>query len=94
MFLNKVIKIILITLLILFVPYIGMQFSNEIKWTFFDFTMAGFFIFVAISLINFLFYFLKNNKYKYWILGLFVLFFIIIWIELAVGIFNSPFAGS
>jgi len=37
---------------------------------------------------------IKNTKYRILIIGLILILFLLTWAELAVGIFDSPFAGS
>ena len=81
-------------LLLLLIPLAAMQFSSEVNWSLFDFVIMGF---LLLSL-GFGIRFIRNKKsvLKYpllMIIAVVVLFFII-WAELAVGIFGSPFAGS
>ncbi|MGB1405241.1 MAG: hypothetical protein ACPG6F_06165 [Flavobacteriaceae bacterium] len=81
-------------LLILLIPLTAMQFSSEVNWSLFDFVIMGF----LLLALGFSIRFIRNKKsvLKYpllMIIAVVVLFFII-WAELAVGIFGSPFAGS
>jgi hypothetical protein len=81
-------------LIILLVPLIGMQLSSEINWGLFDFIVAGILIIVLILALELTFRKVKSNKKRLWLVILIGILFIMIWIELAVGIFGSPFAGS
>jgi len=36
----------------------------------------------------------KNTKYRILIIGTIVIVFLLVWAELAVGIFDTPFAGN
>ncbi|MGB0829018.1 MAG: hypothetical protein ACPGO9_06040 [Flavobacteriaceae bacterium] len=81
-------------LLLLLIPLTVMQFSSEVNWSLFDFVIMG----VLLLALGFSIRFIRNKKsvLKYpllMIIAVVVLFFII-WAELAVGIFGSPFAGS
>ena len=86
--------IILIIVLILLIPLIAMQFTSEVIWSVFDFIIAAILLLsvgLGIELI------LRNVKtIKTRIIFSAILFAIvsIIYIELAVGIFESHFAGS
>jgi uncharacterized BrkB/YihY/UPF0761 family membrane protein len=75
-------------------PLIGMQLSSEINWELFDFIVAGIIITVLILVIELIFRKIQSNKKRLWLVLLIGVLFIIIWVELAVGIFGSPFAGT
>ena len=81
-------------LLLLLLPLIGMFISNEINWSFFDFIIMGsLLIFLSIG-INFVSNRTKNLKNRVLYIGILVIIFMLIWAELAVGLFGTPFAGS
>jgi len=87
-------KKIFYPLFLLLIPLIGMSITNEINWSPFDFVIMGFIlIFFGIG-INFVSNRTKNLKTRMLYIGILVLIFMLIWAELAVGIFNTPFAGS
>lgn len=80
---------------ILSVPLIAMQFTNEVDWDATDFIIAGILLLFGTAIVIEL----VSRKAKtpgkralYIILVLLTLF--LIWAELAVGIFGTPFAGS
>lgn len=85
---------VFLPLLLLLLPLLGIFISDEINWSFFDFIIMA----VLILTLSFSFKQLFNTtkKLKYRIIGisLILLVFIIIWAELAVGIFGTPFAGN
>src|SRR6188508_1495140 len=93
--LNKRLTAILITVvLLLSVPLIAMQFTNEVKWGAFDFLVMG--ILLLGTGLTCEFVMRKVTKFEHRILliaGILVALFLI-WAELAVGIFGTPFAGS
>ena len=79
---------------LLAIPYIAMQFSSEVAWTKFDFIIAGVFLFVLVFLAELILRKVSLKKYRYLLLAVLIFIFLLIWLELAVGIFNTPFAGS
>lgn len=87
-------KLPLSLLSLLLIPLIAMQFTTEVKWKIGDFLVAG----VLLSLLGFGIQYILNSKLlkkgKVSLGILLVLVVILIWIELAVGLFGTPFAGS
>ena len=75
-------------------PLIGMQLSSEINWELFDFIVAGIIITVLILVVELIFRKFQSSKKRFWLVFLIWVLFIMIWVELAVGIFESPFAGT
>lgn len=92
---NKRVKIIIIIIIvILLIPLIAMQFTDEVKWSFFDFIAAGILLLGTGLVCEFVMRKVKSTKQRIVICGIVVLVLILIWIELAVGIFGTPFAGN
>lgn len=87
--------ILLISLvLLLLIPFVGMQYSNEVKWSLNDFIIMGVILLSFGIIINkIIYHVVAFNKRVILILTLIILF-LLLWAELAVGLFNSPFAGS
>ncbi len=79
---------------ILMVPLIAMQFTNEVNWNLFDFIIAGGLLLGTCFLGEYLFRKIKNTKYRTAVIILLIAAFILIWVEMAVGIFGSPIAGN
>ena len=79
---------------LLLLPLIGGFISIEINWNLFDYLVMGFLLtimgFSAILVYNKF----KNSKLKYIYLAVIGVIFLLIYIELAVGIFGSPIAGD
>ena len=67
-------------------PLIGMQLSSEINWELFDFIVAGILITVLILVVELIFRKIQSNKKRLWLVLLIWVLFIMIWVELAVGI--------
>ncbi|MDM1049109.1 hypothetical protein [Sphingobacterium hotanense] len=83
-----------IPVVLLCIPIVAMQFTNEVNWNAIDFLVAGILLFGSVFIIDLLWRNVKNKR-NFWIGTAIVLFLLIIlWAELAVGIFGSPIAGS
>lgn len=82
------------TALILMVPLLAMQFTNEVDWTLSDFIIMGVLL-SGTGLLFVLFASLVKTVQQRWAIGI-VLFIVLFftWVELAVGLFGTPFAGS
>ena len=87
-------KIILGTFIILLIPFTAMQFTNEVNWSVFDFVIAGILIFAVGLAIELILRKIKTPKLRVASIVAIIIAFLIIWAELAVGIFGSPFAGN
>lgn len=86
--------IILIVVIILLIPAIAMQFTTEVNWEIGDFIVAGVLLLGTGFLIDLVIRKVKSTKTKIGVSVLLFLALVLIWIELAVGIFGTPFAGS
>ncbi len=79
---------------LLIVPLIGMSITEEVNWSLFDFIIMGALILSVSIGIRFILNKTKNVKNRIIYLGIIGLIFFLIWAELAVGIFGTPFAGN
>lgn len=80
--------------LLLLIPFIAMQFTNEVVWDETDFIVMGMLL-LAVGLgVEVVLRKIKSNKKRLLWIGIVLFLFILIWGELAVGIFGTPFAGS
>ena len=87
------IRILPIVGLLLSIPLIAMQLTNEVNWSFFDFIIMGAFLTLTGLLIG-IFQKVKNSKNRLMLLITIVMMFFLIWAELAVGLFGTTFAGD
>ncbi len=86
--------IVLTVALILLMPLIAMQFTDEVDWKLFDFVIMGVLLLGTGLLGEFVLRAVKNKDYQIGLIALVLVALLLIWAELAVGIFGSPFAGS
>ena len=91
---KRFIGILLTVTMLLCIPLIAMQFTNEVNWTLSDFIIAGVLLLSTGIIIEAVARNVRNRKTRIGIvLGILIAFFLV-WAELAVGIFGTPFAGS
>ncbi len=91
---QKTLTIYALPLALLSIPLVGNLFSKEVNWSGADFLIAGALLFTTGFLINLIRNRIKKQSQKVMICIFIVLTIALVWIELAVGIFGSPFAGS
>lgn len=85
---------VFLPLLLLLIPLIGMLFSNEVNWSFFDFIIMGILILVMSFGIKLVLKTTPKKMYRILIIGIILILFLLVWAELAVGVFETPFPGS
>lgn len=79
---------------LLLIPLIAMQFTNEVNWSVADFIIMGFLLTSAALLLQLVRSLGLSKRTKIG-LSLGVIFlFLLVWGELAVGLFGSPWAGN
>jgi len=83
-----------IILCILSIPLIAMQFSTEVNWSISDFVIAAILLLSFALIGDFARRKLSSFKYRYFVYLLIILCFLLLWAEMAVGIFNTPISGS
>lgn len=91
---QKTLAIYTIPVVVLSIPLLGNLFSNEFNWSASDFLIAGILLFTTAFLINLVRNTIKKQNQKIVICIFILLALALIWLELAVGILGSPFAGS
>lgn len=83
-----------ISLLLLLIPLIASWLSSDVNWSPMDYLLGGTLLTGLFLAIGILYRLGKSIIWKVILLAITLIFFLLIWLELAVGIFNSPFAGS
>jgi hypothetical protein len=84
---------IFLPLFVLLVPLVGVIFF-ELDWSGFDFLVMTLLILSLSILINLILYYTDSSKLKLLLIFIVSILFLLIWAELAVGIFGTPFAGN
>ena len=87
-------KVLGVTLILLLIPLIASLISDEVHWSLNDFILMGFMVFttglIGINVLKVI----KNKKIRWITIALLCLMFLLVWAEFAVGIFDTPVAGS
>jgi uncharacterized protein YybS (DUF2232 family) len=92
---NKRLTGILITVaLLLLIPLVAMQFTNEVDWSLSDFVIMGILLLGTGLICEFVMRKVKKTEKRIAVIAIILVVFFLIWAELAVGIFGTPFAGS
>ncbi len=92
---NKRLIIILSAVaVLLLIPFIAMQFTEEVNWTLADFIVAGILFLTSSIIIELVLRIIKKSGYRIAIIISVLVVLLLIWAELAVGIFGTPFGGS
>lgn len=84
---NRLLLIISLTAILLMIPLIAMQFTEDVNWTLFDFVVAGILLFGTGILCELAIRKLKKPQYRYAALLIIMTVLLLIWVELTVGIF-------
>ena len=88
------IKILQMVGLLLIIPLIAMQLTDEVEWSLFDFIIMGTLLLITGLTGEIIFKKVKKYKHRVILYVVVAIIFFLIWAELAVGIFGTPFAGS
>ncbi len=88
-------KIIIgIIIILLLIPLIAMNFTDEVSWTGLDFLVMGAMLLSVGFLIELVFRKVLKVKQRVALVIVIILALLIVWAELAVGIFGTHFDGS
>jgi hypothetical protein len=86
---KRLIGIVIAVAFLLLVPLIA-----RAPWSRFDFILVGVLLLATGLMIEIVLRAVKNTKHRIAICAAILAAFFIIWVELAVGIFGTPFAGN
>jgi len=93
---NKRLFLIMLTVgILLLIPFTVMQFtSSEVNWSPIDFLTAGVLLMGTGLACELVLRKVKRKSYRIAICAALLFALALVWIELAVGLFGTPFAGS
>ena len=91
---KRLLFIIIICILLLLIPLIVMQFTEEVQWAAMDFLVAGILLLGAGLIFDLILRKITNHRSRVTLILLLILVFILIWLELAVGILGTPISGQ
>ena len=82
-----------ITVAILLVVFLASLFSDHVTWSIYDFLIGGGLILVFTTIEIILCNKMKS-QHRLFVVLFVLLVFLILWAEMAVGLFDSPLGGS
>jgi len=91
---KRLIGIVLTAALLLLIPLIAMQFTDEVNWSLFDFVVAGVLLFGTGLACELVLRKVKKIQHRVILCATLLAVLFIIWVQLAVGIFGTPFGGQ
>lgn len=91
---KRLIVLLLSAALLLLVPLIAMQFTHEVDWGLSDFFVAALLLYGTVLLIELVLRKVKNPWHRLVVCLAVLLVLLLLWAELAVGVFGSPLAGN
>jgi len=91
---KKLSVIVFISVIILILPLIAMQFTDEITWTLLDFVIAETLLLGTSLMCEITIRKVKKKSYRIAICIALIVVLLLIWAELAVGILEITFSGN
>lgn len=91
---KRLIIIIGVIVLLLLIPLFAMQFTDEVMWDRTDFAVMGALLLGTGLLGSFIVKKVQKTKHRILLCILLAVVFMLVWGELAVGIFGTPLAGN
>lgn len=91
---KRLIGIVVAVGVILLIPLIAMQFTTDVNWTPFDFIIAGILLLGAGLLCEMVIRKVTKINHRIAICLVILIALLLLWAELAVGIFGTPFGGT
>lgn len=86
--------IILIVTTLLLIPLIAKFFTDEVNWSLFDFIVAGIILMGTGLSGELIMRKVTKLSIRITLYVLLLVTLLLVWIELAVGLFGTPFAGN
>ena len=91
---KRLIGIVLTVALLLLIPLIAMQFTDEVNWTLLDFVVMGVLLLGTGLMCELVMRKVNKIEHRIAICVALLAALLLTWAELAVGVFGTPFAGS
>lgn len=91
---RRLIAILFSVPILLAIPFVSMQFTDEVSWSTADFLIVGVLFLVTGLLCELVLRRAKSKSNRIIICGIILFALFLVWAELAVGLFGTPFAGS
>jgi len=83
-----ILKLSLFVLAVLLIPLVSMQFTDEVDWGLGDFFVGGVLLYAIGGVVLWVLRRFHESDYRWFFVIMAVAVFLLIWAELAVGIFH------
>lgn len=90
----RLIAIFAVVPILLLIPYAAGKVTDEMKWSGIDFVVAGVLLAATGIVIEFVLRMVKKTSHRVAICAGILFLLVVVWIEIAVGLFGTPLAGS
>jgi len=91
---KRLLIIIMCIALILLVPLIAMQFTTQVHWSVLDFIVAGTLLLIGGLILELILKKVAKKQNRTVLVLILIISLLLIWAELAIGLFGYPFAGN
>jgi hypothetical protein len=91
---DRFIRLLVFVIGLLMIPFVAMQIDHRVDWDVFDFILMGGLLYGTGLLCMLIWRNVRSMEAKIILCASVLILLFLIWIELAVGIFGTPFAGS
>ncbi len=91
---KRLFVILLAVVFLLSLPLGAMQFTTEVNWSVSDFMVAAFLLGTTGLACEMILRTVKQTQHRLVLCAVALLCLLIVWVELAVGVFGTPFAGQ
>ena len=91
---KRVLGIVISVTVLLLIPLIAMQFIDEVNWKLADFVIAGVLLLGTGLICEIVMRKVNKKENRIALIVVIIALLLLIWAELAVGIFGTPLAGS
>ncbi len=91
---KRLIGILVAVPVLLMIPLIAMQFTNEVNWSLSDFIIMGVLLLSMGLICELIIRSVQKSTYRIALCIAVLVMLFLIWAELAVGVFGTPFSGS
>jgi hypothetical protein len=91
---KRLIGIVVVVMVLILIPLTAMQFTDEVSWSLFDFVVAGGLLLSTGLMCELAIRKVQKLKHRIAVCAVLLVTLLVIWVELAVGIFGTPLAGN
>ncbi|MFV5685366.1 hypothetical protein ACM55I_07950 [Flavobacterium sp. GB2R13] len=91
---KRLVGIVLIVCFLLIIPLLAILFTKEVNWNLADFVVAGVLLLGTGLICELVMRKVKKTYHRIILCTVILAALLLIWTELAVGLFGTPFAGT